>query len=159
MGQRDNGREIPTAAHALGHGDLSGVGQVGRLRVGSDQQGQPIWRKLVKDTLVPCGCAFGPGRGVSAARLAGVAKAHGHQRQDVGIVERGFAQPQPFAQPIAAVIVPRDAAGVNFGARRLADDEDAGAGGELDDGRSPFDLFGEVQPAFFGLVLFGAGVL
>src|SRR5690606_25914221 len=49
-----------------------------------------------------------------------------------GIVERLPAEAGPLAQPIAAVVVPRHAAGVDFAARRLPDDQHAGGRADLD---------------------------
>ncbi len=80
---------------------------------------------------MPCGLALLAGRGIAAFGLSGIAKAHWHQGNGIGVVESGFVHAQPFAQPVAAVIVPWNAAGVDAGAGGLADDEDAGFGREL----------------------------
>lgn len=79
--------------------------------------------------------ALGAGWRVAAlVDLARIAKPHGHQREVVGVVERVFIDAQPLAQTVARIVVPRYAGFVNDGARRLADDQDAGLDTGADDG-------------------------
>lgn len=74
---------------------------------------------------MPRGLALFARRGIAAFRLTRIAKAHGHKRDGIGIVEPVLVDAQPVSQSISAVIVPWDAARMDLGSGSLADDEDA----------------------------------
>ncbi len=67
------------------------------------------------------------------SEAAGVAEAH-RQDGDLGrVVESGFVETEPVAQPIAARVLEGDAAGVGDAAGGLAGDDEAGVGRGLED--------------------------
>lgn len=111
-----------SAAEHAGHGvaaDDQGEVDLGHER---DQAGVPE-RRADRD-----------GRGVAAVgETAGIAEAHGDDG-DIGcVVEHVAGEAGPVAKAVAGGVVPGDARGVDFGAGGLADDEQAGSRGNLDD--------------------------
>lgn len=81
---------------------------------------------------MPRGSTFAARGSIAAFCLARIAKPHWHECHLVGIVECALVETQPVPQSVTAVVIPRDAAFVDFGARSLADDQYARSGGKLD---------------------------
>ncbi len=77
--------------------------------------------------------AFAPRRQITAGSGAGIAKTHREQSDKVRIVKVGIGKTGPLAEPIAAVVLPGNAALVNAGAWSLSDDYDARLVAELND--------------------------
>src|SRR3546814_1543033 len=76
----------------------------------SDLEGQAEIRQERQQSRMPERRAFRPGRPVAARGLhARVAEAHGHDRDQILVVEGLTIEAEPVAQPIAAAVVPRDA--------------------------------------------------
>lgn len=68
--------------------------------------------------------AFGAGRGVATIwEAAGVAETHGNDGDAGRVVELLAIQVQPRTQSVTGCVVPGDAGFMDFGSRRLADDE------------------------------------
>jgi hypothetical protein len=110
-------------AHPFGEGDFLLCGQVAGLSIAANKEREPRAGQVGEDAAVPKRGAFRARRQVSAGTCSGVAKAHRHQRNFCGIIERVAGKPCPFPQPFAACVIPRHTAGVHPRSWRLADDE------------------------------------
>ena len=72
--------------------------------------------------------AFGTRRRVTALSASRIAKSHRDNGDVLRVIEASFRYPHPFAQAIARGIGKRNAAGMDFCARRLARDQNASGG-------------------------------
>ena len=81
MRQREEVRqEFAVSAHPLGHRQPARTGQVMALRIGSHEQGQPVFGQQVEDAMVPLRRAFAARGLVAAAGLAGILVCQGDTR-------------------------------------------------------------------------------
>lgn len=109
-------------------GGLGDVGEVGlqivlkRIPANVDRELDPP--EFRKNAGVPERSALGARRGVARAPLTGVAKAHGHEGDQVGVVELLRAQTEPGAQTLAAGVVPGCTGLVRGDPRSLPDDQE-----------------------------------
>ena len=99
-----------------------------------DQQSQALARQLGQQTLMPQRRAFRTWRKIGAVGRAWVAEAHRQQRDLIGVVKRCFGDPEPFPEPLAAVVLPRHAAGMNLRSGRLPDDDQPCPSAQLNNG-------------------------
>lgn len=99
--------------------------QVAPGRVGTDEDRQvQAWHEF-EDTRVPfLGEALARGQ-VAASSSAGEVEVHGDDRDLARVVERLPVDTHPVAQPVAAAVIPRDAALFGDAPGSLADDHDA----------------------------------
>lgn len=111
-------------AHGLGHRALWLILEVVTLRVDANEQRQAaLWQRAEK-LCVPERRTFGPRWQVGAVARTWITKPHRDQRHTPGIVKNVCGKTGPRAQSVAAIVLPRYAARVNFRTRRLPDDDD-----------------------------------
>ncbi len=129
------GQELLPARDCFRQGRAAPLAEVARLGVSPHQQRQFDGRHRCQQCLMPQRRAFRARRRVTAPwQHAGIAEAHRHDGNPTFIVESLTIHLQPIPQPVATRIVPRDAALVHPDARRLSDDQDAGGGGDAQNG-------------------------
>ncbi len=133
VGEGDEGQILAEAGDPFGEREALQLRQIARLGMDADQQGQAVLRQHAEHRVMPLRGALLARRCVSPGGAAGIAEAHRHLRHEALVIECRLVDPQPVAQPVAAVIVPRHATGVDPGAGCLSDDEDARRGGKTRD--------------------------
>jgi hypothetical protein len=101
----------------------------------TDQKRQPRVRKMLEQAFVPARRTLGTGWVVTAIlSSAGVTKSHGKNRNLRFIEEGRTIQPQPVTQAIAACIIPRYAAPMDFAPGGLTDDQKPSGARQLHNG-------------------------
>jgi hypothetical protein len=105
------------------------------LRVLADKENEFEVGKKRKHFLAPQFSAFATWRQVAALRVkAGEAEAHGHDGDDLRIVENVLADAEPAAQADAGTVGIGTTGSMDSNPRRLAGDANARGGRDLEDG-------------------------
>ena len=125
-------RQRQVARQRVALQDLAPAGDCGRdalrcfstqmpaLRVAADEQHQLDLPQMLEEARPPFRGAFAARRKIGTARiLAGIAKAHGHDRDAAHVVELFCRHAHPVPQPLARRIAEGNAGGVHARARRL----------------------------------------
>ena len=98
-------------------------GQVVCQGVLANHQRKALLPQRRKQWRTPLGRALGPGRQIPRWALARIAQAHGHNGEQLRVVELLTAHAQPIAQTVAAGIVERNARFMHLAARSLGRNE------------------------------------
>ena len=122
---KDFGQVAAEVAHGLRQGRSAAAFQITALGVTADEKRQLALGQVGEEPLMPQGRAFRAGRQIPVRSRARVAKPHGGDCDSPGVVECRFVDPHPSAQTVAAVVLPGNAARMNFRPGRLADDQDS----------------------------------
>lgn len=142
---------IPKIPDSVGEILVAPRRKVPALSVKSDEKSESLRRQNSKQTVMPKRRAFRPRRKISPFRRSRIAKPHWHERDALRVVEFLRTKACPVAKPDATVVFPRNAARMDAGSWRLADDDQAGLFSELNDrADSVRQMLGaDLAPAYF----------